>query len=116
MLKGSVQAIPRNLIVIGAGVIGMEYASMINIIPGCSVTVVDAKADFLSFADKEIVSMLEYHMRRQGARFYLGETVDKVARVGDEVHVTLNSGKQLRYATLLSLALIMQRVEMTVDD
>lgn len=100
MLKGNVPGIPRNLIVIGAGVIGMEYASMINIIPGSNVTVVDAKADFLSFADQEIVSMLEYHMRLQGARFYLGETVDKVTRHGDEVHVTLNSGKQLRYAFL----------------
>lgn len=99
MLSRSVQAIPRNLIVIGAGVIGMEYASMINIIPGCNVMVVDAKADFLSFADQEIVSMLEYHMRMKGARFFLGETVDKVTREGDEVHVTLNSGKQLRYVS-----------------
>uniref|UniRef100_M4C3E6 NAD(P)(+) transhydrogenase (Si-specific) n=1 Tax=Hyaloperonospora arabidopsidis (strain Emoy2) TaxID=559515 RepID=M4C3E6_HYAAE len=45
ILKRGMQQLPRSLIVVGAGVIGMEYASMINVVPGHSVTVVDARPD-----------------------------------------------------------------------
>ena len=45
ILWGGVEDVPRRLIVVGAGVIGMEYASMINIIPGTQVTVVDGRKE-----------------------------------------------------------------------
>ena len=45
ILWGGVQNIPRRLIVVGAGVIGMEYASMISIIPGTQVTVIDGRKE-----------------------------------------------------------------------
>ena len=45
ILSRGMHQLPRSLIVVGAGVIGMEYASMINVVPGHSVTVVDARPD-----------------------------------------------------------------------
>ena len=56
----------RNLIVVGAGVIGMEYACMINVIPGTTVTVVDPRPDVLPFADGDVIESLQYAMRQQG--------------------------------------------------
>lgn len=52
LLWGGVRDVPRDLIVVGAGVIGMEYASMMNIVPGTNVTVVDPREEILAFADR----------------------------------------------------------------
>ena len=57
----------RDLIVVGAGVIGMEYACMINVVPGTSVTVVDSRPNVLSFADNDVIENLQYSMRQNGA-------------------------------------------------
>lgn len=45
ILSGQIHQLPRSLIVVGAGVIGIEYASMVNVVPGHSVTVVDGRPD-----------------------------------------------------------------------
>lgn len=45
ILSGDIRELPRSLIVVGAGVIGMEYASMLNVVPGHSVTVVDGRPE-----------------------------------------------------------------------
>eukprot|EP00904_Undaria_pinnatifida_P000927 jgi/Undpi1/10835/HiC_scaffold_3.g01364.m1 len=58
----------RDLIVVGAGVIGMEYACMINVVPGTSVTVVDSRPNVLSFADNDVIENLQYSMRQNGPR------------------------------------------------
>ncbi|CAN0347846.1 unnamed protein product [Discosporangium mesarthrocarpum] len=76
LLWGGVKKIPRDLIVVGAGVIGMEYASMINIIQGTTVSVIDPRDEVLGFADREVVQALCHSMRKNGARFLLGEKVN----------------------------------------
>ncbi|RLN47192.1 hypothetical protein BBJ28_00004135 [Nothophytophthora sp. Chile5] len=108
ILSRDMHALPRSLIVVGAGVIGMEYASMVNVVPGHSVTVVDGRPDILSFCDREIISNLTYDMQSNGARFLLGETIKKVeVRVEasltseNRVKVFFNSGKVLSADALL---------------
>lgn len=82
LLWGGVDRVPRDLIVVGAGVIGMEYASMINVIPGTTVTVIDPRDEVLGFADREVTQALCYSMRKNGARFLLGEKVQAGRRSG----------------------------------
>jgi NAD(P) transhydrogenase len=72
-----VEKIPRSMIVVGAGVIGVEYASMFAAL-NCEVTLIDERADLLPFVDREIVDALGYHMRQHGATFRLGESVTRV--------------------------------------
>lgn len=67
--------LPRHLIVLGGGVIGIEYASMFNALPGVRVTLVDSKPKLLDFVDRELIHTLYYSMRQQGATFRLGEEV-----------------------------------------
>jgi len=97
-------ALPRTLAVVGAGVIGLEYASMMAAL-GIRVTVVDQRPIMLDFVDHEIVEALSYHMRRQEAVFRLGEKVTTV-EVGkqDLVQVGLESGKRLHAEGLLYAA------------
>lgn len=101
---GQATRIPRDFIVVGAGVIGLEYASMLAAL-GIKVTVIDQRPAILDFVDHEIVEALSYHLRRQDAVFRLGE---KVTTIGvnerGRVQVELESGKRLRAEGLLYAA------------
>jgi NAD(P) transhydrogenase len=97
----SLEAVPKQMIVVGAGVIGLEYASMLTAL-GSTVTVIDQRPTILDFLDQEMIEALSYHMRRQGATFRLGETVigvDQDAR--GRVLARLESGKTVTGEALL---------------
>jgi NAD(P) transhydrogenase len=66
--------LPETLTVIGAGVIGIEYASMYSAL-GVRVSVVDRRSRFLEFLDHEIVDELMNQMRRMDVEFHLGKAV-----------------------------------------
>jgi len=96
------EGIPKELIVVGAGVVGLEYASFFTAL-GSEVTLIDQRPAILDFVDREIVEALAYHLRQMGATFRLGE---RVTRVGfdpnrDRVFAELESGKKIQGHTLL---------------
>lgn len=94
--------LPKSIIVVGGGVIGLEYASMVSAL-GSSVTVVEARNTLLAHVDEEITQALMYQLRRTGVTFRLGEKVTSVTVVDDKspVTATLESGKTLTAAALL---------------
>jgi len=96
-----VEAIPKHLIIVGGGVIGLEYASMLTALGG-EVTLIDARKRILDFVDEEIVDTLTYHMRKNGVTFRLGEKVASV-KVDDKERVVaiLESGKTVMADSLL---------------
>src|SRR3989449_2045542 len=71
-------SLPKEAIVVGAGVVGLEYASFMAAL-GADVTLIDQRPMVLEFVDREIVEALFYHLRQLGVTFRLGE---KVAQVG----------------------------------
>jgi NAD(P) transhydrogenase len=96
-----IKQIPRRLIVVGGGVIGLEYASVLAAL-GRDVTVIDQQPALLDFVDREIVEMLVYALRRDGMVFRLGEKVLSVALDDqDQVVARLASGKKLLGDALL---------------
>ncbi|MCH7662702.1 MAG: Si-specific NAD(P)(+) transhydrogenase, partial [Chloroflexi bacterium] len=90
--------IPRKLSVVGAGVIGIEYASIFAAL-GVRVTVIEKRERLLPFVDQEIVDSLIYHLRSLRVTFRLGEEVIRIEHLGDEnekrCHIHLASGKQI---------------------
>jgi NAD(P) transhydrogenase len=102
--------LPRTMIVVGGGVIGTEYASMMQAL-GVKVTLVEGRSELLGFVDDEIGEALQYHLRQNGMTLRLNERAVTVKRVpapensksnaGELVEVTLESGKILRAETLL---------------
>jgi NAD(P) transhydrogenase len=93
--------LPKSIIVVGGGVIGLEYASMMAAL-GSSVTVVEARDSLLAHVDQEITHTLMYHLRRSGVTFRLAEKVVSVAaRDGEPVLAVLESGKTLAAEALL---------------
>lgn len=90
----SIGEIPRDLLVVGGGVIGTEYGSMFAAL-GVHVTVLDARKRLLGFIDEEIIETLQYQMRGMGVTLRLGEEVKECSlRPEDgQVITTLRSGK-----------------------
>ena len=82
----------RSSIVIGGGVIGLEYASMATAL-GKKVTVIEARNELLGFVDREIIDHLMTHLVGNGVTFLLGEEVEKVHPESEQsVRVHLKSG------------------------
>lgn len=95
------QELPRKLIVVGAGVIGLEYASMFAAMD-IDVTLIDQRTTLLEFVDYEIIDRLKYSLMEENTVFRLGETVEKVEKEREGlVRVTLASGKVVRGDTFL---------------
>ncbi len=93
--------IPGTMLVVGAGVIGMEYACMFSTL-GAMVTVVDGRKRLLEFVDGEIIEALMYHMRENRVTFRCGESVERVERdLGGGVTAHLKSRKTLHADVLL---------------
>jgi NAD(P) transhydrogenase len=92
--------IPRTLVVVGAGVIGIEYASMFAAL-GSKVTVVEQRDRMLDFCDSEIVEALKFHLRDLSVSFRFGETVSRVESTEGGTVTTLASGKRIGADTVM---------------
>jgi NAD(P) transhydrogenase len=93
--------IPRNITFVGAGIIGIEYATIFRLL-GVKVTLIDARPRPLEFLDDEIEDTLYFHMREEGITLRFGETVSTVQHTDDgRVLVTLASAKTLTTDSLM---------------
>lgn len=94
----TLEKLPRSLAVIGAGVIGAEYATIFAAL-GIRVTLIDKRTQLLPFIDSEITQALAYHMHQSRVTLRLGEEVSGVEIFTDDrgqhVRIKLASGKQV---------------------
>ena len=96
----NLEKVPRSMVVAGAGVIGIEYASMFAAL-GTKVTVVEQRERMLEFCDIEVVEALKYHLRDLAVTFRFGETVASVESRPDGAIATLRSGKKIPADTVM---------------
>src|SRR5579863_1921352 len=93
--------IPRTLIVVGGGVIGVEYACMFATL-GVRVILIEKRPRLLEFADAEIVEALSYHLRDSRVTMRLNEAVESVEETPEGgVVAWLESKKKVSGDTLL---------------
>jgi NAD(P) transhydrogenase len=93
--------LPKTLIVVGGGVIGVEYACMFATL-GVRVTIVEKRPRLLEFADTEMVEALTYNMRDRRVTMRLNEEVDSVEELPDgRVAAMLVSNKRVMGDALL---------------
>lgn len=101
---------PASMIVVGGGVIGTEYASMLAAL-GVKVTLIEGRNRLLDFIDAEITEALQYHLRQAGVTLRMGEKVVSIRKIDAPagakttnnimVEAVLESGKTLRADCLL---------------
>jgi len=88
--------LPRSLAVIGAGVIGIEYATIFSALD-VSVTIIGPRETFLDFVDCEIIDEFVHQLRARGVQFRLGAAVDTIARGEDgRIHTSLADKRMIR--------------------
>ncbi|MAM72000.1 MAG: Si-specific NAD(P)(+) transhydrogenase [Gammaproteobacteria bacterium] len=86
---------PRKVTIIGAGVIGSEYASIFAGL-GIKVELINPASSLLSFLDNEITDALSYHLGNLGVRCHHQEHFDKMECHDDSVITFLQSGKKIK--------------------
>jgi NAD(P) transhydrogenase len=93
--------LPKSLIVVGGGVIGVEYTCMFAAL-GVRVTLIEKRPKLLEFADQEIVEALSYHLRDSRVTMRLAEEVESVEELPDcSVVANLESKKRISGGALL---------------
>lgn len=98
-----IERLPRSLIIVGAGVIGCEYATIFAVM-GCEVWLVNSHGDILPFLDVEIRHHLVESMQTDGVKFVFGARLSSVARSADGVSVELSDGRELKADMMLYAA------------
>jgi NAD(P) transhydrogenase len=93
-------ALPHTMIIVGGGVIGVEYCCMFAAL-GVRVTLIERRPRLLEFADQEIVEALSYHLRDARVTMRLNEEVESVEEIDGKVVANLESKKKLQGDALL---------------
>jgi len=96
----NISQVPASMVVVGAGVIGIEYASMFAAL-GTKVTVVESRPTMLPFCDDEVIEALKYHLRSLAVTFRFSETVSEVQKHPAGTLTILESGKKIPADTVL---------------
>lgn len=95
--------LPRSLGVIGAGVIGCEYATIFRVL-GLEVTMVDGRDRLLPFLDGELSGRLRLQMELLGVGVRLSEAVTRVTPEADGLTLELRKGEPVRVEAILFAA------------
>jgi dihydrolipoamide dehydrogenase len=90
----SLKEIPKSLVVVGAGAVGVEFASIYRSFD-CEVTIVEMLPRLVPVEDEEVSKELARVYRKRGINFYTGARVEKVEKSKTGVGVTITvDGKQ----------------------
>jgi len=96
--------VPRSLTVVGAGVIGLEYATIFSALD-VPVTIVEPRRNFLEFIDRDIIEEFVHELRKRGVNFRLGCRVERVEMDGSGWPVAvLHDERRIRSEMLLYAA------------
>ena len=95
--------VPRNITIIGAGVIGIEYATIFNALD-IHVTIIEPRDEILDFIDREIIDDFMHQMRDRGITLRLGCKAKTIRRDDGNCIVDLEDGRVVRSDALLFAA------------
>lgn len=96
--------LPRSMAVIGAGVIGVEYATIFSALD-VAVTLIEPRSSFLDFVDKELIEEFVHDLRDRNVALRLGSPVTAIeVRADGRVATTLGSGRTVVSEMLLFAA------------
>jgi len=120
----ALKQLPKSLTIVGAGVIGCEYACILATL-GIPVVLVEKRPRLLEFVDSEVIESLQYQMRNIGVTLRLNEEVVGVSKAADQaVVLQLKSGKKISAPLLVysigrigaTKSLNLDRIGIQADD
>lgn len=93
--------IPKSIVIIGGGVIGLEFACAYAAFGAC-VTVVELTDQVLPGNDRRVARAAQEALERMGVEFRIGDAVDKVDRLDDRMYAALHSGEVIEADVVMS--------------
>ncbi|MCP5087355.1 MAG: Si-specific NAD(P)(+) transhydrogenase [Rhodobacteraceae bacterium] len=96
-------SVPRSMIVVGAGVIGVEYATILATLD-VRVTLVEPRDSFLDFIDQTLIAEFTQQIRENGVDLRLGSKITQVEEKSDFVEISMDNGRHVRAEMLLFAA------------
>jgi NAD(P) transhydrogenase len=97
----TLKRIPDSIVIVGGGVIGTEYASILAAL-GVPVTLIDKRPRLLEFVDAEIIEALQQQMKDIGVTLYHQEEVLEIKKESDgQIHVRLKRARPIEATTLM---------------
>lgn len=90
----NISGIPKSILIVGAGVIGCEFACIFSEL-GTDVTMVEMMPRAVSTEDAEISELLEKELKKKKIKLITGVSVNKVEKKEDGVHSFLSDGKEI---------------------
>jgi dihydrolipoamide dehydrogenase len=97
----ALREIPKDVVIIGGGVIGLEFACAYAAF-GSVVSVVELMDQVLPGNDKRVVKQTQAALEEMGVVFHLGDAVERVERIGERMRATLRSGAVLESDVVMS--------------
>jgi dihydrolipoamide dehydrogenase len=97
----SLGSIPDEIVIIGGGVIGLEFACAYAAF-GSAVTVVELMEQILPGNDRRVVKATQTSLEEMGVRFFLGDAVESVEQHGERVRAILRSGESIEADVVMS--------------
>lgn len=95
--------LPKSLLVVGGGVIGLEFACFFNAI-GVEVSVLEILPDILAGEDPQVTRTVRSSFEKRGVKFYFGKKAEKIEISGNTRIVELEDGTKLRAEEILVAA------------
>ena len=120
----TLQRLPQSIVIVGGGVIGTEYASILAML-GVPVILIDKRPRLLEFVDAEIIETLQRQMKEIGVTLYHEEEVVTIEKEpSGQIAVTLQKAKPITTTTLMyaigrvgaSQGLNLEQVGLTSDS
>lgn len=90
----NIKEIPKSLLIVGAGVVGCEFACIFSEL-GTDVTIVEMLPRALSTEDVEVSELFERELKKKKIKLFTGVSVNKVEGSKDGVHAFLSDGKEI---------------------
>jgi len=114
----SMTVLPRSMIVIGGGVIGVEVAGIYRAF-GCDVRMIEMQEQILPTMDSEAAALLTKHMKADGVEIHTGTKVESIARDGTSLVVQAGGNPYSADCVLVAIGrravLPESKVELTCD-
>ena len=98
-----INEIPKSLTVVGAGVIGIEYATIFSALD-VAVTLIEPRDTVLDFVDSEVITAFLHDLRTRGVKLQLGWSVQNIRRDDASCLVDFHDGRQIRSDMVLFAA------------
>jgi dihydrolipoamide dehydrogenase len=102
----SLKQVPKSMVVIGAGAVGLEFASVYHRF-GSQMTVIEAMPQILPIEDEELANELQKIMTKRGMKFFVGSKVESIKPAAGGYEVTVSKdGKQDKIAAEIVLVAV----------